>query len=87
MAKNTKKCEAKDSPSRGQGQEGSRPRTQAQVFSKKSSKFFFKRSPKKEYKKRSFQILGKVSGVFQHNFKGSKNSAVLEPRVGQFSRT
>ena len=31
--------------------------------------------------------LRKVSGVFQQNFNGSKNSAVLEPRTEQFSRT
>ena len=28
-----------------------------------------------------------VSGLFQQNFNGSKNSAVLEPRIWQFSRT
>ena len=37
--------------------------------------------------KRSSQIFREVSGVFQRNFNGSKNSAVLEPRTGQFSRT
>ena len=37
--------------------------------------------------KRSSQILREVSGVFQRNFNCSKNSAVLEPRTGQFSRT
>ena len=36
--------------------------------------------------KRSPQIFHKVSGVFQRNFNCSKNSAVLEPRTGQFSR-
>ena len=38
-------------------------------------------------KKRSSQIFHKVSIVFQQNFNGLKNSAVLEPRTGQFSRT
>ena len=47
--------EAKNSPSRGQGQECSRPRpkTQAQVFSKKSSKISFRRSPNKKQKRSS----------------------------------
>ena len=120
-AKDTKKSEAKDKdspsedrPSRGQGQECSRPRTQAQVFSKKwSSKQFFRQSPEKkglqkffpvickkkvfknffqaisnwENPKRSSQIFREVSGVFQQNFNGSKNSGVLELNTGQFSRT
>ena len=37
--------------------------------------------------KRYLQIFREVSGVFQQNFNCSKNSAVLEPRTGQFSRT
>ena len=37
--------------------------------------------------KRFSQIFRKASGVFQLDFNGSKNSAVLEPRTGQFSRT
>ena len=37
--------------------------------------------------KRFSQIFREVSGVFQQNFNCSKNSAVLEPRTGQFSRT
>ena len=37
--------------------------------------------------KRSSQIFGEVSGVFQQDLNGTKNSAVLEPRTGQFSRT
>ena len=36
--------------------------------------------------KRCSQIFRGVSGVFQWNFNCSKNSAVLEPRTGQFSR-
>ena len=65
-AKDTKKSEAKakhslseDRHSRGQGQECSRPRTQAQVLSKKkkkkrSSQKFFKRSPQKNVFKKNF---------------------------------
>ena len=37
--------------------------------------------------KRCLQIFREVSGVFQRNFNCSKNSAVLEPRTRQFSRT
>ena len=37
--------------------------------------------------KRYLQIFREVTGVFQQNLNGSKNSAVLEPRTGQFSRT
>ena len=36
---------------------------------------------------RSSQVFRKVSGVFQPGFNGTKNSAVFEPRTGQFSRT
>ena len=72
----TDTLEAKDRNARGQG-----PRTQAQVLSKKknlhknfSSDFHKKRFPKN------------FSSAPQ-NFNNSKNSAVLEPRTGQFSRT
>ena len=55
---------------------------------KRSSKiFFFRQFPLEKNKKRSTQIYCKVSGAFQQNFNGSKNSALLEPRTGQFSRT
>ena len=37
--------------------------------------------------KRYSQIFCEVSGVFQQKFDDSKNSAVLEPRTGQISRT
>ena len=50
-------------------------------------KFFFSRFPHEENKKRSSQIFCEVSGAFQQNFNGSINSAVLEPRTRQFSRT
>ena len=86
--KDTKKSEAKDSlskdrHSRGQGQECSRPRprTQAQVLSKKKvfTKIFQAISTKKRFPE-------KFSSAPQ-NFNNSKKSAVLEPRTGQFSRT
>ena len=98
-----KKSEAKakdslseDRHSRGLGQECSRPkpRTQAQVLSKKkkSTQKFFRRSSKK--KKEAFtKIFQAISTKkrFPKNFsnapQNSKNSAVVEPRTGQFSRT
>ena len=40
-----------------------------------------------EKQKRCSQIFREVFGVFQRNFNCSKNSAVLEPRTRQFSRT
>ena len=36
---------------------------------------------------RCSQFFREVSGVFQQNFNGSKNSAVLEPKKEKFSRT
>ena len=86
-----KKSEAKDSlsedkHSRGQGQECSRPRprtkdTSASALQKKkrSSQKFFKRSPLKNVFQKIFQALHKILTI--------QNSAVLEPRTGQFSRT
>ena len=47
---------------------------------KRSSQKFFKRSPQKTVFQKIFQALHKI---LTH----SKNSAVLEPRTGQFSRT
>ena len=80
---------SEDRPSLGYGQEcsRSRPRTKdtgLHVLQKKKifEKNFFRRSPKD--KKRSSQIFHEVCGVFQQNFKDSKNSAVLEPRTGLF---
>ena len=85
-----KKSEAKakdslseDRHSRGQGQECSRPRTQAQVLSKKKKKVFTK----------IFQAISTKKCFPKHfssapqNFYNLKNSAVFEPRTGQFSRT
>ena len=64
---------------------------------KRSSQKFFRRSPKKKKKKKVFtkifqaistkkRFLKNFSSAPQ-NFNNSKNSAVLEPRTGQFSRT
>ena len=65
---------SEDRPSRGQG-----PRTQAaSVLQKKVLKNFFQAI----FKKRSSKFF---SGD-QQNFNNSKNSAVLKPRTGQFSR-
>ena len=71
-----KKFEAKDSlsedrHSRGQGQECSRPRTQAQVLSKKkkrSSQKFFRRSPKKKRPLQKFFKRSPQKNIFQKIF-------------------
>ena len=83
-----KKSEAKDSlsedrHSRGQGQKCSRPRTQAQVLSKKKKKVFTKIFQAISSKKR----FPKNFSSAPQNFNNSKNTAILEPRTGQFSRT
>ena len=88
-----KKSEAKakdslseDRHSRGQGQECSRPRlrtkdTSASALQKKKvlTKIFQAISTKKRFPKNFSSAL--------QNFNNSKNSAVLEPKTGQFSRT
>ena len=78
----TDTLEAKDRNARDQGQ---RPRTQTQAFPypKKEGlqKIFFRRSPqKKQPRKKTFS-------VDLQTFNHSKNSAVLNPRTGQFLRT
>ena len=97
----TDTLEAKDRNARGQGQEPRTKDTSASALQKKkkrSSQKFFRRSQKKKKKrKRSSQKFFKRSPrkhVFQRIFQAlhkiltnSKNSAVLEPRTGQFSRT
>ena len=88
-----KKSEAKakdslseDTHSRGQGQECSRPRTKDQGHKRKCS-------PKKKVFTKIFQAIStkkrfpKNFSSAPQNFNYSKNSAVLEPRTGQFSRT
>ena len=54
---------------------------------KKVFKNFFQAISTWEKQKRSSQIFCEVSGAFQQNYNGSKNSAVLKPRTGQFSRS
>ena len=91
---------SEDRHSRGQGQECSRPRTQSasalQKKKKRSSQKFFRRSPKKKKKKVFTKIFQAIStkkrfpknfSTAPQNFNIPKNSAVLEPRTGQFSRT
>ena len=88
----TDTLEAKDRNARGQSQG---PRTQAQVLKKKkkSSQKFFRRSPKKKVFTKFFQAIStkkrfpKNFSSAPQNFNDSKNSVVLEPRTGQFSRT
>ena len=87
-----KKSEAKaknslseDRHSRGQGQECSRPRprTHAQVLSKK------KKGPHKSFlgDLQKKKVFAKNFSSAPQNFNNLKNTAVLEPRTGQFSRT
>ena len=57
------------------------------ISNKRSSKFFFQAICKRGKQKTSSLIFRQVSGLFQQNFNGSKNSAVLGPRTGQFLRT
>ena len=54
---------------------------------KKGHQTNFQAISKRGKQKRSSQIFHEISGVFQQNFNGSKNSAALEPRTGQFLRT
>ena len=77
--------------SRGQGQECLRPRTKntnAKVLHKKIFKNFFQ-----GFQHFFFQAIFKKNDVeknlsaYLQNFNHSKNSAVLEPRTKQFSRT
>ena len=76
-----KNFEAKDRPSRGQGQGHMR---KCSPKKKGLQKIFFRRSSLEENKKRSSQSFREVSGVFQQNFNGSTNSAVLEPKTAIF---
>ena len=93
--------EAKDRNARGQGQ-GPRTQAQVLSKKKKknSSQKFFRRSQKK-YKKnikkkvftKIFQAISTKKPFLKNfssdtqNFNNSKNTAVLEPRTGQFLRT
>ena len=75
----TDTLEAKDRNARGQG-----PRTQAQVLSEKKQKKVFSKNFQAISTKKRFP---KNFSSAPQNFNNSKNSAVLEPRTGQFSRT
>ena len=58
-----------------------------------SQKFFWRSPPKKRSSQKFFRRSPKKKGLYKNfssapqNFNNSKNSAVLEPRTGQFSRT
>ena len=77
----TDTLEAKDRNARGQGQG---PRTQAQVLSKKKKKKVFTKIFQAISTKKRFL---KYFSTAPQKFNNSKNTAVLEPRTGQFSRT
>ena len=79
---------SEDRHSRGQGQKCSRPRPRTKDTSARRA---LRKTKKGLHKKFSGDLLKKtfskkVSGAPQ-NFNNSKNSAVFEPRTGQFSRT
>ena len=90
----TDTLEAKDRNARGQGQG---PRTQARVLSKKKKglhkNFLGDLQNKKKVFTKIFQgnsakkCFPKNFSSASQNFNNSKNTAVLEPRTGQFSRT
>ena len=89
----TDTLEAKDKNARGQDQG---PRTQARVLSKKKKKGLHKNFSGDLQKKVFTKIFQAISTKKRfpknflsasQNFNNSKNSAVLEPRTGQFSRT
>ena len=95
--KSEAKAKAKDSlsedrHSRGQGQECSRPRPRTKDTKRKCSPKKKKKKKKKVFTK-IFQAIStkkrfpKNFSTAPQNFNIPKNSAVLEPRTGQFSRT
>ena len=94
--------EDRHSRGQGQECSRPRPRTQAQVLSKKKKKKkvitkIFQAVSKKKIKKKGLHInfsgnlhkkpFPKNFSTAPQNFNNSKNTAVLEPRTGQFSRT
>ena len=81
-AKDTKKIRGQGQGQPFRGQTLSRPRTQAQVLSKKKKGLHKNFSG--DLHKNTFP---KNFSSAPQNFNNSKNSAVLEPRTGQFSRT
>ena len=93
-AKDTKKIR----PFRGQTLSRPRPRTKDTSASalqkkKRSLQKFFRQSPKKKVLTKIFQAIStkkrfpKNFSSTPRNFNNSKNTAVLEPRTGQFLRT
>ena len=80
----TDTLEAKDRNARGQGQG---PRTQAQVLFKKKKKKVLRKIFQAISKKKKKKGLHKNFSSAPQNFNIPKNSAVLEPRTGQFLRT
>ena len=90
---------SEDRHSQGQRQECSRPRprtndTAASVHRKKKVFIIFSGDPKKrKVFKNFFQVISTKKGLEKNfsadvqNFNHSKNSAVLDPRTGQFWRT
>ena len=81
-----KKSEAKatDSLSEDRHSRGQGPRTQAQVLSKKKKKKGLHKNFSSDLHKKRFP---KNFSSAPQNFNNSKNTAVLEPRTGQFSKT
>ena len=84
--------EAKDRNARGQAKDQGHKR-ECSPKKKRSSQKFFRRSPKKKVFTKIFQAIS-TKKRFPNNFSSApqnfnipKNSAVLEPRTGQFSRT
>ena len=98
-AKDTKKIrvQGQGQPFRGQTLSRPRPRTQSQVLSKKKGLHKnFSGDPPPQKKKVFTKIFQAIStkkrfpknfSSAPQNFNNSKNSAVLEPRTGQFSKT
>ena len=98
----TDTLEAKDRNARGQGQ-GPRTQSASALQKKKKKKVFtkiFQAISKKKKKKKKKKIFTKIFQAIStkkrfpknfstapQNFNFPKNSAVLEPRTGQFSRT
>ena len=93
-AKDTKKIRGQGQGQPFRGQALSRPRTGMLEAKAKDQGHKRKYSPKKKGLRKNFSgDLQKKRGLHKHfssapqNFNNSKNTAVLEPRTGQFSRT
>ena len=99
-AKDTKKIRGQGQGQPFRGQTLSRPRTGMLEAKAKDQGHKRKCSPKKKKKKKKKKVFTKIFQAIStkkrflknfssapQNFNNSKNSAVLEPRTGQFSRT